>query len=80
MKRPPAYDGTHALPLVLDLHGYSEGADVHVAMSGLGKFGESEGFVTITPQGSGVVPMWDTSLQSADMNFLGDALDTVSTE
>ncbi len=74
---PPAVSAGTPMPLVLDLHGYSEGADVHVAMSGLGKFGESKGFVTITPQGSGVVPMWDTGLQSADMDFLGDALDSV---
>jgi polyhydroxybutyrate depolymerase len=74
---PPAVATGEPMPLVLDLHGYSEGANVHVAMSGLGKFGETKGFVTVTPQGSGVVPMWDTGLHSADMNFLGDALDTV---
>lgn len=74
---PPAVSGGNPLPLVLDLHGYSEGADIHTQMSGLGKFGESKGFVTVTPQGSGAVPMWDTGFHSADMNFLGDALDTV---
>lgn len=77
---PPAVSDGKPMPLVLDLHGYSEGADVHVAMSGLGKFGEGEGFVTLTPHGSGVVPMWDTGLQSADMDFLGDALDTVEAQ
>jgi polyhydroxybutyrate depolymerase len=74
---PPAVSGGEPLPLVLDLHGYSEGADVHVQMSGLGRFGESEGFVTATPQGSGVVPMWDTTLGSKDLAFLGDVLDAV---
>lgn len=74
---PPAVSDGKPMPLVLDLHGYSEGADVHVAMSGLGKFGEGQGFVTVTPQGSGAVPMWDTAFDSADMDFLGGALDTV---
>jgi polyhydroxybutyrate depolymerase len=74
---PPAVSTGKPLPLVLDLHGYSEGADVHVAMSGLGKFGESQGFVTVTPQGSGKVPRWNTGLHSADMNFLGHLLDVV---
>ena len=40
-------------PVVLDLHGYAEGAPVHLQMSDLGAFGDHQGFVTITPQGSG---------------------------
>ncbi|MEP6625202.1 MAG: PHB depolymerase family esterase [Acidimicrobiia bacterium] len=72
---PPAYDGRVPVPLVLDLHGYSEGADVHVMMSGLEKFGDTKGFVTITPQGSGAVARWDTAKGSKDLAFLGDVLD-----
>jgi polyhydroxybutyrate depolymerase len=72
---PPAHDGTHPVPLVVDLHGYSEGADVHVLMSQLGPFGDTHGFATITPQGSGEVPHWDTGTRSADHVFLVDAID-----
>jgi polyhydroxybutyrate depolymerase len=72
---PESHDGRTPLPLVLDLHGYSEGAEVHVAMSGLGDFGESAGFVTLTPHGLGAVPRWDTALDGADVAFVGDLLD-----
>ena len=57
---PPTYDGTKPVPVVVDLHGYLEGARVHATNSMLGPFGDAHGFVTITPQGSGaVVPGWD---------------------
>jgi polyhydroxybutyrate depolymerase len=64
-------------PVVLDLHGYSEGATVHEMMSNLGAFGDANGFITITPQGQGKVARWDTKLDSADMQFIGDLLDEV---
>jgi polyhydroxybutyrate depolymerase len=75
---PPAYDGTEPTPVVLDLHGYAEGAAVHVKMSELGTYGDKQGFVTITPQGSGTsVPRWDTALDSPDLDYIGDLLDEV---
>ena len=75
---PPSYDGTEPTPVVLDLHGYAEGAAVHVKMSDLGAYGDQQGFVTITPQGSGTsVPRWDTALDSPDLDYIGDLLDEV---
>jgi polyhydroxybutyrate depolymerase len=74
---PPAYDGTKPLPLVLDLHGYLEGAVAHEVHSSLGAFGDQHGFVTITPQGLGAVPRWETSVGSKDVAFIGDLLDQV---
>ncbi len=73
---PPAYDGTTPLPVVIDIHGYAEGATVHTKMSALGPYGDAHDFVTITPQGSGTaVPLWNTDLQSADVAYIGDLLD-----
>ncbi len=72
---PPAYDGTTAMPLVLDFHGYAEGADLHRTTSGLGPFGDAHGFVTLTPQGAGAVALWDTALGGTDLRFVGDLLD-----
>ena len=72
---PPA--GKAPLPVVLDLHGYAEGATVHVMMSKLGAFGDEHGFVTITPQGQGPIARWDTNLASDDVAFIGDLLDEV---
>ena len=60
---------------MVDLHGYMEPAGAHKANSTLGVFGDRHGFVTITPEGSGSVPHWDTHLDSADMVFIGDLLD-----
>jgi polyhydroxybutyrate depolymerase len=73
---PPSYDGTEPTPVVLDLHGYAEGAAVHVKMSDLSTYGDQQGFITITPQGSGTsVPRWDTALDSPDLDFIGKVLD-----
>ena len=72
---PPAHDGATPVPLVLDLHGYSEGAAIHKGTSGMGPFGDAHGFVTITPQGQGAVARWDTKLGSKDLAFLGKVLD-----
>jgi polyhydroxybutyrate depolymerase len=74
---PPAHDGTTPVPLVLDLHGYSEGAQVHVALTGLGPYGDEHGFITVTPQGLGQVPRWDVALDSPDLDFVGHLLDEV---
>ncbi|AKL72798.1 poly(3-hydroxybutyrate) depolymerase [Actinobacteria bacterium IMCC26256] len=68
---PPQPGGIKPLPLVVDLHGYSEGATVHQGMSSLGRYGDKKGFITVTPQGQGVVPRWDTALKgSPDAAFI----------
>jgi polyhydroxybutyrate depolymerase len=73
---PPSYDGKKPVPLVVDLHGYLEGAVLHETNSMLGAFGEAHGFVTITPQGSGsVVPGWEVEFDLPDVRFIGDLLD-----
>ena len=77
---PSAHDGTTPVPLVLDFHGYSEGAEIHLEMSKLASLGESEGFVTLTPQGTGPVARWDTTLGSKDLGFVGELLDSVESD
>jgi polyhydroxybutyrate depolymerase len=75
---PPKYDGTKPVPVVIDIHGYAEGAVVHTKMSALGPFGDTHDFVTISPQGSGTaVALWNTDLGSADVKYIGDLLDEV---
>jgi polyhydroxybutyrate depolymerase len=74
---PAAHDGTTPLPLIVDLHGYTEGAQVHAIHSDLGAFGDRHGFVTITPQGLGAVARWETALGSGDVKFIADLLDKV---
>jgi polyhydroxybutyrate depolymerase len=77
---PAAHDGTTPVPVVVDFHGYSEGADIHAAYTLLGAFGDEKGFVTLTPHGAGVVPMWQNAVGSPDMTFVGDMLDEVGAD
>ncbi|MCU1378374.1 MAG: poly(3-hydroxybutyrate) depolymerase [Acidimicrobiales bacterium] len=70
-----AVQTTKPLPLVVDLHGYSEGAEIHAKLSDLGADGDRWGFHTITPQGTGDPVRWDTAFDSADVRFIGDLLD-----
>jgi len=78
---PPEYRFGTPIPLVIDFHGASEGAQVHVANSALGRYGDGQGFVTITPQGlgTGLDSYWDTAfhgrIDSVDVRFVGDLLD-----
>ncbi|HEX8805085.1 MAG TPA: PHB depolymerase family esterase [Acidimicrobiales bacterium] len=74
---PPAHDGSTPLPLVIDLHGFNEGAVAHADYTRLGDYGDEQGFVTITPQGRGQVAAWDTEPGSGDVVFIDDLLDRV---
>lgn len=70
-------EGDGPWPVVVDLHGYSEGAEIHARLSDLGTYGGTEGFVTVTPQGTGEPVRWDAALDSADMTFLEQVIDEV---
>lgn len=72
---PPAYDGRKPLPLVIDLHGYLEGARLHETNSMLGAFGDAHRFVTLTPEGMGPPAHFDVELDSPDVRFIGDVID-----
>jgi polyhydroxybutyrate depolymerase len=74
---PPTYDGTTPTPVLIDLHGWQEGADIQKTTSQLGPYGDTHGFVTITPQGQGPVPHWNAAHGSDDGVFLTAALDQV---
>ncbi|HEX4905159.1 MAG TPA: PHB depolymerase family esterase [Acidimicrobiales bacterium] len=72
---PDAHDGTTPLPLVVDLHGYSEGAELHASRTGVGDLGAREGFVTITPHALGDIPAWDLAVDGIDVAFVADVID-----
>ena len=50
------------------------GAAKVVAHSMLGAFGDTNDFVTITPQGSGAGPHWDVEFDAPDVRFVGDLI------
>jgi len=79
---PGNYDATTPLPLVIDLHGYMEGAAIHRAMSGLETLAEERTFVVLTPQGLGEIPYWNAFANedlTDDIQFLRDLIDTNAT-
>jgi polyhydroxybutyrate depolymerase len=79
---PTSYTGRTPVPVVLDFHGYSEPATVQVTLSQLGALGQSQGFITITPEVShpgltGAGPLFDTTPGGRDLRWVGGLIDTV---
>ena len=80
MTTPPGQDGTKPLPVVLDLHGLSEGAEVHSVMTKFGSYAAENGFIAVVPHGTGTPVKWDVSLDrktNPDLVFLDAALDQI---
>lgn len=62
-------------PLVLDLHGYLEPAVLERLSSGLGEFGATHGFITVTPElEEPGLPRWDFGPGAGDIAFLSKLL------
>jgi poly(3-hydroxybutyrate) depolymerase/protocatechuate 3,4-dioxygenase beta subunit len=72
---PTAHDGTSPVPLVVAIHGLSEGAVLHQQTTEFAGPSEEHGFVTVYPQALGSPASWNTALGSADVAFIGDLLD-----
>lgn len=68
---PPAHDGTTPLPLVLDFHGLTEGANVHAVHSDLSSFAIANDFVVAFPHGTGEPLRWNALPTSAEQNLDG---------
>ncbi|MCU1353916.1 MAG: poly(3-hydroxybutyrate) depolymerase [Acidimicrobiales bacterium] len=79
---PKPASGTRPRPLVVDLHGLSEGAQAHTQMSKFGDLGERQGFVVAVPHGSGTIPSWKSSGTgpNSDVDFVAKLLDTVQAD
>ncbi|QXC63353.1 hypothetical protein KSP35_11505 [Aquihabitans sp. G128] len=76
----PGGDGDTPRPLVLDLHGLLEGAQIHSQMSGFGPYSQEHGFVAVFPHGSGKPVKWDVGLDrkaNPDLVYLDAVLDEV---
>ena len=83
MTTPPDLDATSPRPVVLDLHGLAEGAQIHSIMSKSGAYAADHGFISIIPHGSGNPVKWDVSLDrkaNPDLVFLDGVLDQVEAE
>jgi poly(3-hydroxybutyrate) depolymerase/glycerophosphoryl diester phosphodiesterase len=74
---PPSYDGEHPLPVVFDLHGWSQSAAIQVLMSDLPSYGDAHRFITITPDITRPVELWDVALDSPDTQWMRALLNEV---
>lgn len=72
---PPAYDGSTPLPVVVALHGWSQAAALLVQQSGLPSFGNDHRFVTVVPDITRPVPLWDTAVDGGDVKWMSGLLD-----
>ena len=68
---PASYSSSSPMPLVIDLHGWSEPAAIQTMSSGWNVFADTHGFITVTPEVTYAVPHWDTTLGSQDLAYLG---------
>src|SRR5262245_14185886 len=48
---PPGYDGSEAVPLVVDIHGLSSNAAQQEAISGMRRVSDATGFLVVYPEG-----------------------------
>lgn len=73
---PTAAGGSEPLPLLLDFHGLSEGADAHSKMTGFDQLAQREGFVLATPNGTKEPVQWSVGVKdNADVTFTDDLID-----
>lgn len=63
---------------MLDLHGYSETAEIQELFSGLATAAASSGAIGATPQIERTVPHWITGPGSTDIAFVGAVIDDIA--
>ena len=57
----PSTLGTSPAPLILDFHGYAEGADIHYMASEMATYGPAHGAIVVTPSGQSDPVMWNST-------------------
>jgi polyhydroxybutyrate depolymerase len=78
---PPPSASQHPLPLVIDLHGLDEGAQLEALTTQFSPLGQADGFITVFPQGTKDPVQWDTDTGPGnyDIDFLSQMLDQIET-
>lgn len=80
---PDDIDADTPLPMVLDFHGLAEGADVHALMTELPAYGQEQGFLVVSPHGTGTPVRWAVEPDietNADLQYTRDLLDQLEAE
>ncbi|HEY8172149.1 MAG TPA: PHB depolymerase family esterase [Dehalococcoidia bacterium] len=76
---PPQYDGSQAVPLVLNFHGFGSGATQQANYSRFPAKADEAGFIAVTPDGTGTPRRWNLfpTGQPDDIAFVRDLLDSL---
>ncbi|MBI5287441.1 MAG: hypothetical protein HY873_00545 [Chloroflexi bacterium] len=79
---PPSYDGTRAVPLLLNFHGFGSNARQQAVYSGFPATADAEGFITVAANGTGTPQHWTyPGLGDVDeAAFVADLLDQLGAE
>jgi polyhydroxybutyrate depolymerase len=85
---PPGYDPTKATPLVLNFHGLAGSPSQEEGLTLMDPEADSQGFLLVYPQGTGVIPSWNagaccgTAAEDGvdDVGFVGTLLDTLESK
>lgn len=56
---PASYDGSIAVPVVLNFHGYTSNASQQIALSGMNDKSDAEGFIAVHGEGWGSTQSWN---------------------
>lgn len=83
LSTPPDQSPDTPLPVVLDLHGLLEGAQIHSQTSGFGPYAAEHDFIAVFPHGRGEPVKWDVSPDrtgNPDLVFLDAVLDQLETQ
>lgn len=77
--QPELHDGGGPLPLVINLHGYSESATLEAYRSDMNAFAEKEYFIVCYPEGTGLRKAWNTKGErdADDVGFISTLIDTL---
>ena len=74
---PTGYDGSEAAPLLLSFHGYGLSAKFFAPYAGFDAIADHDGFVVVTPDGTGDPEQWNAAGYTAgspDVQFVRDLL------
>ena len=78
LSTPLTHDGDTPLPLVVDFHGWTEGAAIHSKLGDLATTGDEEGFIVVQPEGTDVPVRWGFGTDpkiNTDLEFVTELLD-----
>lgn len=76
---PSIYDGSTAVPLVFNIHGWTGSSTKQMDFGDFRSIADTANFIIVQPQALGTVPSWDLT-GTSDTDFLMALLDSIESE